>query len=144
MMFFPIKNRTWKIIAGSAAGILILIAALLFAAPPLIERQLNRQDFGAIFQEKTGGTFTSGQFRVRLLPAPHVIVPDGRIDIPERMGGLWRTAHVYPALSALLKGRLQVGTIILQEPELALVVLAIGAPRSSQTFTGDFGRNPGA
>jgi len=122
MMFSPIKNRTWKIIAGSAAAVLILIAVLLFAVPPLIERQLNRQDFGAIFQEKTGGTFTSGKFRIRLLPAPHVIVPDGRIDIPEQMGGLWRTAHVYPALSALLKGRLQVGTIILQEPEFSLSV----------------------
>lgn len=122
MMLAPIKNRTWKYIAGSAAAVLILIAVLLFAAPPLIERQLNRQDFGAIFQEKTGGTFTSGKLRVRLLPAPHLIVPDGRIDIPEQMGGIWRTAHVYPALPALLKGRLQVGTIILQEPELSLSV----------------------
>ena len=131
-----IKNRTWKYLAGLFAVSLIFFAALFYWIPPLIERQLNRQDLAAIFQEATGGTFSSGKLRFRLLPAPHVVIPEGRIDIPKQLSGNWRTTLIYPAFSTLLKGRLQIGALVLEDPEFAITVpraTDIGAPASPPT-----------
>ncbi len=115
-----IKNRAWKYLAGILSAGLILAAAVFYWVPPLIERQLNRQDLGAIFQEATGGTFTSGKLLFQLLPIPHVVIPDGRIDIPGRLSGIWRTTLVYPAFSALLKGNLQINAIVLEKPDFTI------------------------
>ena len=116
------KNRTLKYIAGLFSVLLILFAALFYWVPSLIERQLNRQDLGAIFQKATGGTFTSGKLRIQFLPAPHVVIPDGRVDIPEQLSGIWRTTHVYPAFFPLFKGRLQISAFVLEEPEFTITV----------------------
>jgi len=121
-MVSRIKNRTWKYLASILSAGLILAAALFFWVPPMIERQLNRQDLGAIFQQATGGTFTSGKLLFQLLPIPHVVIPDGRIDVPGQLSGVWRTTLVYPAFLALLKGNLQIKAIVLERPDFTISV----------------------
>jgi hypothetical protein len=122
MMPSRLKNRAWKYIAGIFSVCLILFAALFYWVPSLIERQLNRQDLGAMFHKATGGTFTSGKLRFQFLPAPHVVIPDGRIEIPKQLHGNWRTTHFYPAFSPLFKGRLQISAFVLEEPEFTITV----------------------
>jgi len=117
MTKISVKQTTWKWAVGVLGAVAIMIGIVLVWIPALIEDHLNQQDFNAIFNKATGGSFSSNKLALKLLPTPHVIIPEGRIGIPGRLSGTWRTAHVYPAFTSLLKGKLQVDGIILEQPD---------------------------
>ncbi|MGD9330157.1 MAG: hypothetical protein PVJ53_02535, partial [Desulfobacterales bacterium] len=118
-----ILKRAWKFLIGIISAGLILLAVLQFWVTPSLEGYLNRQDLGAVFKKATGGTFTSGKLILKLWPYPHVVVPEGRIEIPTRLFVNWRNLRVYPAFLALLKGQLQIGRIVLKAPALTIAAL---------------------
>ena len=96
------NRRFWKYSAILLAVFTLAIAAVFIWAPRFLENQLNRQDIGAMFKEATGGTFSSKKMKLRLWPTPHIIIPNGQVDIPERIRGSWHTAHVFPALAPII------------------------------------------
>lgn len=115
---YPIR----RLVLGIAVAGLVLVGAALYWGPRYAERVLNRQDYGALFAEATGGTFTSSRLRFHFFPVPHAVIPDGRIAIPGRMAGQWHTARIYPALADLFRGQLHIGAIVLERPDLSIRV----------------------
>lgn len=121
-----VKTKIWKLTVGVLGTVAIIIGILVVWVPVLIEDHLNQQDFNTIFNKATGGSFSSSKLELKLWPTPHVMIPEGRIEIPGRITGTWRSTQVYPALASLLRGSLQVDSIILEEPDFTL-----SAPPSS-------------
>ncbi|GEM_PF-2352986 len=128
MTKISLKTKTWKLAVGVLGTVAIIIGIIVVWVPVLIEGHLNQQDFNTIFNKATGGSFSSNKLELTLWPTPHVMIPEGRIGIPGRISGTWRNAQVYPAFASLLKGKLKVDGIILEQPDFTL-----SAPPSSST-----------
>ena len=127
------KHTRRKYGIGIAVLGLSLVIVMAYWVPPYIEDVMNRQDLGGRFTKATGGTFTSGRLDFRFWPVPHAVVPEGRITIPEQLRGQWATARLYPDYAALLKGRLRVGGVVLENPELSVQQPSRPPPEPSAT-----------
>ena len=126
----PPKNRPYgKFIIGGVVLLLLLGAVAWHLVPALVERQLNRLDAEALFKEFTGGSFTSDRFQLDLLPLPHVVIPNARINIPGQLEGQWRNLQIYPSFSALLTGDLRIGRILIKAPDFEV---ALPRPQGQQ------------
>jgi len=116
------KGFAKKIIISVTALLLILGAVMWYAGPALVERRLNRLDLAALFKKSTGGNFTSDDLQMDLLPLPHVVIPNAQVDIPGQLKGQWQNLAIYPSLSALLTGNLQIGRMVVEAPDFEIVV----------------------
>ena len=118
----PKKRLFGKFIIGGAVLLLLLGTAFWYLGPALVERQLNRLDAAALFEKFTGGSFTSDRLQLDLLPLPHVVIPNARINIPGQLEGQWQNLQIYPSFSALLTGDLRVGKILIKAPDFEVAL----------------------
>ena len=127
----PQKKRPFgKFIIGGAVLLLVLGTVFWYLVPALVERQLNHLDVKALFEKFTGGSFTSDRFQIDLLPLPHVVIPNARINIPGQLEGQWQKLQIYPSFSALLTGDLRIGKILVKTPDFEV---ALPRPQGRQT-----------
>ena len=116
----PISPRAKRILAVTAASIILVVSILLVVIPLLLERWLNQYDLQSAFHEATGGSISAGAFELRVFPAPHLIVPAGKVNLPELVSGNWQEIKIHPAFKALLAGQIRFRKIRILRPDVQL------------------------
>lgn len=106
-------------------------AALLLAAPALIDWTAYKDEIAAQVSEATGRPLElAGPIRLSLLPVPTLVVRDARLAGPpgaaEPVMARLKELDVSVALWPLLSGRIQVESVTLIEPVFVFEVLADG------------------
>ena len=97
----PISPRSKRILTVFTASIILVGSIVLVVIPLLLERWLNQYDLQSAFHQATGGSISAGAFELRVFPAPHLIVPAGKMNLPELVSGSWEEVKIHPAFKSL-------------------------------------------
>lgn len=116
-----------KVLIGSVVVVVLLVGGLL-AAPRFIDWNRYKDQIAANVMAATGRELAiDGDLAVRLLPTPSLTVEGVRLanidGAPQEDMVRLRAALVQLALGPLLRGRIEVDTIVLVEPRIELVRL---------------------
>jgi AsmA protein len=110
--------------AIAAAGLLALFVAAAILLPLLIDVERFRPFIEEQARQATGRKVSLGRLSLRLLPAPALAVDSVRVAdgplLPDRDALQIRRASIRLALAALLRGRPEVRSIVLESPLLVL------------------------
>lgn len=104
----PISPTSRRIILTASALVLLIGSLLLSVIPILLERWINQYDLQRAFHEATGGTISTGTIHLRIFPAPHLIVPAGKMDLPDVISGRWQEIRIHPRFRSILSGRIRI------------------------------------
>ena len=91
--------------AGSiVGGVLLLLCALLLAAPLLINLKSVHEKIEARFDQETGGQGTFQKLDLFFLPRPHAVIRGGKLSFPGKGSLVFEALTIYPKLLPMLKG----------------------------------------
>ncbi|MBL0715220.1 MAG: AsmA-like C-terminal domain-containing protein [Desulfosarcina sp.] len=116
----PISSNLKRILAVAAVLTLLMGSIVILVVPVMLERWLNQYDLQSAFHKATGGSISTGAIHLRLFPAPHLIVPAGKLEIPKLVCGSWREIRIHPALKPILSGQIRFRQIKILGPDVQL------------------------
>ncbi len=115
-----LSSRAKRITLTAAVLVMLITSLLLAVIPVLIERWLNQYDLQDAFNKATGGTISTGALRLRVLPAPHLIIPAGSLDLPDFVSGRWQEIRIYPVFKSILSGQIRFQKLRIITPDVQL------------------------
>ncbi len=115
----------------AAAGIVVLVVAAVLIVPSFINWNAYKADIVALAEEATGRRLAiDGDINLRLLPSPALRVSNVRLANPQGAADAdlvsLASLEVQAAFWPLLRRELQVRSVRVREPRIALEVLADG------------------
>ncbi len=113
-------SRTFRRIARAAIIIVSALFLVLLLAPWFIRTAPIENKIRSLVAEHTGDAVTFQRVDLSLLPRPRLIVRTVGISFPGTMTGTVGSAHIYPELLPLLRGRIHIAKVLLEQPDLVL------------------------
>lgn len=107
-----------KIILWGLGSLLILLLALVWIAPALIDSSFLKQKIQAGFIQQNIGEIDYQKSSLSLIPRPRLSIEKIRYFLPERAVGRVEKMTVYPELLPLFRGRMRISKIVMDRPEL--------------------------
>ena len=140
----------------AAALIVVLVVVAVLIVPGFINWNAYKADIVAIAEDATGRTLAiDGDISLRLLPSPALSVANVRLANPQGAADpnlvSLESLEVQAAFWPLLRRELQVRSVRLRKPQIALEILADGtatweftpAPKEDEPAGGDGNGSPG-
>jgi len=118
-------KRSAKIIrwvSGAAIVFAAVLTIFILIAPRLINIEYVRQVLVSTLSQKIGGEVNFQNIRLSILPRPHLAIFDGRLSVPETFQASWKSLSLSVRLLPLFRGRIDVGTVTVEHPEITLTV----------------------
>ncbi len=109
---------------GVAIGFVVLLAAAVLIAEPLIESPWVRAQLTKKLSGLLNGQVSWQELHVRLLPLPHGVVSNVHIAVPNVVTANVARADVKIRLLPLFRGNVQVQTITLERPNVDVWISA--------------------
>jgi AsmA-like protein len=116
------SKKTFLWLAGSIATVLALIAGLLFVLPLYLNSPAAKKKVQTVLSRELGSTITFERLDLSLLPLPHVTIERPGLSIPEEAGVSLKSLSIYPQVVPLIKGKVIVSRIEMQEPDFKIVL----------------------
>jgi hypothetical protein len=110
-------------LAGVALVLVVLIAVAL-VAPRLVDLRHLRDQITAELSQQLGARVRCDALRLSLLPLPAAVLHRVSVSIPGKIGANIASVSVSPQLLPLLRGKLQLGEVRIESPEIAVQHLA--------------------
>ncbi len=125
-------NRRKKILplAVSLLSLMLaLLAAALLLAPVYLNSPAVRDKIQAAISRQLGGRVSYKRLDISLFPQPHVVFRQSTIRIPKTVNGTLNTLIIYPQMLPLVKGKLLFSRILVQGPDLSIILPSTGKAR---------------
>ncbi len=116
----PLSSRLKRMAITAAVLVVLTISLVLVLTPVLLERWLNDYDLQRAFHKATGGSLSTGTIKLRVLPAPHLTIPSGHIDLPEFVRGSWQEIRIQPALASIFSDQVHFKKLDIIAPDIRL------------------------
>jgi hypothetical protein len=107
-------------LAATLAVAVILVSVAVVVTSTLGDVPWLRERVVSVLSRQLHGTVTMRELRLSLLPLPHVVLDQVRLSIPGSVEASVASVSVYPELLPLLRGRLQITTVHVDEPDATL------------------------
>jgi hypothetical protein len=131
-------NKREKIliwITGVVCVLVLLVAALLFLAPLLVDSEPVKKRIESFISEKIEGKIEFQRMKLSFLPRPHAGIDQVRISIPGTLEGTIASLGVSLELLPLLEGDIRIARIHVQAPEVTLSLSKKTAQEESAPIT---------
>ena len=116
------RNKTFLLIAGLPALILIFAVALYFSASMLLDSSFVKGKLQTYILEKTGDSVAYRDSELHLFPLPEITFHQVKISIPGKAQGSVESLRIYPGLGSLLKGRVTISQLSLEAPNFTVTI----------------------
>jgi len=129
-------TRSGKIILFLLAGagiLLVLLAALVFLGPRLLNTKAVRDLAMAELERRTGIHLSYARAEVTFFPRPRVVILGVTIDVPGLAAGTVATLQVDLELIPLLRGNVRNGDILLEDPDFRVRIPS--GPKPEKAFS---------
>ena len=113
--FFP-----W--ITGGIGTLLIILLALYFLIPKLIDLESIREKIKTGISQKIAGTVDFQKIEVSFFPRPRVLINQARFSFPGTAEGTIGSLRIYPHILPLLSGKVRIGRIQIEAPHVSLTI----------------------
>ena len=130
----PSRHRLLRWILFSALGLAVLVATLLLAGPLLLDLPSVQARLEQKLSEAADGKLQWESLEIRLLPAPHGMLRNARIDIPGVVNGTVDELDVSLRLAPLFAGRVELSEILIVRPVLDIKVPQANGTQSDEPF----------
>ncbi len=124
-----------KHIAYSFLTFAAIIAALLLSLPLVMNSGALKSRLQARVEEQTNGQVHYQQVEFSFLPRPSITLQQVKIDFSEQAQGSIASVQAYPELWPLLTGQLRLGRLVLDAPDIALILPEVKKKQASQSST---------
>jgi len=113
------RSRHLSTFLLAGAGILlVLLAALVFLGPRIVNTKAFRDLALAELERRTGVNLSYARAEITLFPRPRAVVHGVAIDVPGLAAGTVATLQADLELIPLLRGEVRNGTILLEDPDV--------------------------
>jgi len=107
----------------------ILATATLALAPKLINLETVRRNIENKISREVGGEIKYQHLELAYFPSPHAVALKAEISLPESITVKIQRLKIFPKISSLLKGNLQIGVIELEYADYFMKLPQISAER---------------
>jgi hypothetical protein len=131
-------SRVKRMVRVSLAGLaffLVVLAAAALLAPRLVDLRHLRDEITAQLSRQTGAIVSCNTLRLSLLPLPSVVLHRVNVSIPGKFDANIASVSVSPQLLPLLRGKLQLGRVHIESPEVTVQRLSAG-PAGTTSLAG--------
>jgi AsmA-like C-terminal region len=115
------RNLSTFLLAG-AGILLVLLAALVFLAPRLVNTKAFRVYARAQLERRTGVHLSYARAEITLFPHPRVVVQGVAVEVPGIAAGTVATLRADLELIPLLRGEVRNGSILLEDPDFRVSI----------------------
>jgi hypothetical protein len=116
-IFMRNYRKTYVWILGGIGVFLVIFMILVLLAPMLINSKLFKEKIAAEISEKIGAHLEAQRIDLLFFPYPHLVINQGRVSIPDKISGAFRSLAIYPEFLQLLVGSVEVGRLVVESPE---------------------------
>jgi len=127
-----------KHLAYSFFTVAAIIVAVLLALPFFINSDSLRAKLNAAIQEQTDGQVHYQQAEFAILPRLSITLSQVEIEFAEQRQGSVASVQVYPEFWPLLKGQVRPGRIVLDTPNINLILPKVESKKESQATASSF------
>ncbi len=116
-------NRRKKIylwVIGSVGVFLILLSALSFLLPRLINLEPLREKISANISQRLGGPVEFKKVDLSFFPRPYVIIHEASLSIPGKLNGTLESLGVYPKILPLFIAKFNVDRLQVKAPDFRI------------------------
>jgi hypothetical protein len=118
--FMSKYGKTFVWVLGGIAGFIAILIVFLLALPTLIDLGPIKEKIAAEISKKIGGEFETQTIDLLFFPRPRIQFHQGRVAIPEKVSGTFRSLTIYPKFLRLLMGNLEVVRLNVEKPEVRM------------------------
>ena len=115
---------------GAAALLMAVLMIFILIAPRLINIEPIREALVSTLSQKIGAELKFENIHLSILPQPHVVVFDGRLSVPETFQANWKSLSMSARLLPLFIGKIDIGAITVEHPEITITVVQKAAETS--------------
>ncbi len=114
------KRRIIKWLAVLSGLCVILLFAVVLLLPRILDSQTARETIRAFLLAKTNGNVAFGNIDLTWLPKPAVVVRGATLSFADKVSGKIQSIEVYPSITGLLRGRLDISRVEVVSPAIAV------------------------
>jgi hypothetical protein len=119
-------HRRGKKIAVGLLACLLCVFILLFAAilivPRFIDRDVLKDKVRREVSKLVEGEFDFKRIDLSLFPAPHVLLFEPELNLPQRLTASAQVIEVYLEILPLLSGKINLNNVRIQQPDLNIML----------------------
>ncbi|MGB3095776.1 MAG: AsmA-like C-terminal domain-containing protein [Candidatus Deferrimicrobiaceae bacterium] len=108
--------------AGGVLVFLVLLAALLFLLPRLIDQEWAREKIAGKVSALIGGSVEVQAVDLSYWPHPHLAIQGTRLEIPGTANGTIRSLTAYPRIVPLLWGEVRISELRFESPAFTVTI----------------------
>jgi hypothetical protein len=116
-------------IMGSLLVVVLLAGGFVLLLPRLIDMEPIKERILTKLSQEVGGQVTYESFDLSYFPQPYVVIHQASLSVPGIVAGKLESVEIYPALSALFRGKLHISTILMSSPDFSINIQ--GAPKKT-------------
>ena len=109
-------------IAGGTGTLLLILLALYFLIPRLVDLNSIREKIKTGISQKIAGTVDFQKMEVSLFPRPRILINQARFSFPGTAEGTIDSLNIYPHILPLLSGKVRIGRIQIEAPHVSLTI----------------------
>jgi hypothetical protein len=129
------KKKIFFWLTGGACVLVLLVAALLFLGPLLVDSEPVKKRIESFISEKIEGKVECQKVRLAFFPRPHAGMDQVRISIPGTLEGKIGALLVSLELVPLLEGDIRIASFHIEAPEVTLSLSKKTAQEESSPIT---------
>jgi AsmA-like C-terminal region len=114
------RRKIFLIGGGCFALLFILLVAFAFLLPYLVNLESVREKIEALLFQQVGGKVAYQKIDLFYFPRPGVNALQVTVSLDEKVAGTAKSVRVYPEIIALFKGKLGIGRIQIESPNVTL------------------------
>jgi hypothetical protein len=117
------KGKTFLLwITGGMAVLLVILLALSFLIPRLVDLNSVKEKIKAGISQKISGTVDFQKMEVTLFPRPRILINQARFSFPGTAKGTINSLRIYPDVLPLFSGKVRIGRVQIEGPHISLTV----------------------
>ncbi|HYA87030.1 MAG TPA: AsmA-like C-terminal domain-containing protein [Nitrospirota bacterium] len=102
--------------------LLALLSAAILVAPSYLNSTSIKAKIETAISQEFGGTIQYQRLNISIFPRPYIVFLGTHFSIPKTVKGVVKSISIYPQLSPLVKGKLFISRIRIQEPDLTITL----------------------
>jgi hypothetical protein len=116
------RKKILRILIVTIGGLLVLLLAVQFIVPRLINLEPVKEKILASASQKVGGEVKCERVGLSLFPYPHAVIDQVSLSIPGKVSGSLDTLDVYLQFLPLLRGKIKLEEVTLKSPEFKVAL----------------------
>ena len=129
------KIALWS---GGAAGLmLVLVTALFFLAPFYLNTPELKTRIESALSRSSGGTVKYDKLDLSFFPRPRIIIVHPRLSLPGIASAALKSVAASPQLLPLMKGKLFLSRVRLEEPDIIIHLPQAAVEKMSQPLSAE-------